>query len=130
MRARTNSIVLSARNAAPLSAAYITRRLPRTRNSAISSLWIAVAFVRTRSVATPFASAANLKMTQQHLSQGLKQFANILDAGKGGISTTASTTGANLNHFQSGKSMKSRKQPSDAHKRKNSIPMQYDPQAL
>ena len=70
MRARTNSIVLSARDAAPLSAAYITRRLPRTRNSAISSLWIAVAFVRTRSVATPFASAANLKMTQTSAQRG------------------------------------------------------------
>jgi len=43
----------------------------------------------------------NLKMTHQNLSQGLKQFASIMEAGRGGggISTTASTTGANLNHF-------------------------------
>jgi hypothetical protein len=65
------------------------------------------------------ASMKNLKMTQQHLSQGFKQFASIVEAGRGGVSTTASTTGANMNNFQSGKSMRSRKQMNN-HKRKQS----------
>lgn len=58
----------------------------------------------------------SLKLTQQHLSANLKNFANIVGAG-GGVSTTASTTGA-AQQFQSNKSMRPRKQ--NAHKRKGS----------
>lgn len=72
----------------------------------------------------------NLKMTQQHLSQGLKQFASMINDPKGGISTTASTTGVNLNQFQSGKSMKSRKQLANQHKRKQSTTIHQDPQLI
>ena len=60
----------------------------------------------------------SLKMTQQHLAQGFKHF-NSMMGGGGGISTTASTSGANAQTFQSGKSLKLRKQL-HSHKRKAS----------